>query len=167
MSNWKWRSLGQDFGPVEITALNELAKNGTLGLDDEVCRGGSEQWQRVAAVPELQKFFTPTSSSAPATSTKSAEPARKAPAITQAAQVEPISKPLEVQSRRHLNLQRHQNQHRRHRPSSPRHRRRLARMFIARRCRHRYEPRSLLPRAFSWSAVWEPAASGTSSCDRS
>ncbi len=55
MNNWKWRSLGQEFGPVEITALNKLAKNGTLGPDDEVCRGGSEQWLRVAAVPELQK----------------------------------------------------------------------------------------------------------------
>ena len=36
MSNWMWRSLGQEFGPVETIALCDLAKNGTLGPDDEV-----------------------------------------------------------------------------------------------------------------------------------
>lgn len=87
MSNWMWRSLGQEFGPVEITALNELVVSGTIGPDDEVCRSGSEKWQRVATVPELQKFCTSTLGRDISK--------KKSPVATAATPVKPISSPPE------------------------------------------------------------------------
>ncbi|MEK6263103.1 MAG: GYF domain-containing protein [Planctomycetota bacterium] len=89
-----WRTLGQEFGPVEITALNELLKSGTISPDDEVCRGESENWQRVATVPELQKFCTPNLSREVSTE-KSPEAIKKSSATTSVAPVKPISSPPE------------------------------------------------------------------------
>ncbi len=71
MSTWKWRTLGQEFGPVDIADLSELLANGTLAQDDEVCPSGSKTWQRAAAVPELKRFCV-SNPDPPATIAKSA-----------------------------------------------------------------------------------------------
>lgn len=49
---WKYRILGQDFGPVSREALLDLLRDGTLGPSDIVCQNGDD-WQLIESYPEL------------------------------------------------------------------------------------------------------------------
>ena len=66
-SEWRYRLLGEEFGPLRLDALRELVHNGTLGLTDEVCEGEGA-WRAVAEVLELQALpeLADESASAPA-----------------------------------------------------------------------------------------------------
>lgn len=49
---WRYRLLGEEFGPVPLATLQELLASGDLGPADEIA-GGDGRWRRADAVPEL------------------------------------------------------------------------------------------------------------------
>lgn len=69
MNDWMWKSLGEEFGPVDSADLYEMLSSGAISPDDEVRRSGSDQWQPAAAVPELQVYCKLTTASTPPTAT--------------------------------------------------------------------------------------------------
>jgi hypothetical protein len=57
---WRYRVLGQEFGPVSLEALQDLLRSGTLGADDEVARE-SDPWRPAATVAGLSQSAEPDS----------------------------------------------------------------------------------------------------------
>ncbi|MDF3130185.1 DUF975 family protein [Kiritimatiellaeota bacterium B1221] len=82
--NWFYGIGGQQFGPVELSALLKMVSEGKLKEDDLVWHAGmGEQWQEVRRVPELQIRSTP----APR------PPSSFVPADSQPAEPEPVREP--------------------------------------------------------------------------
>ncbi len=48
-TQWFYRMFGEEFGPIEEPALQEMRESGTLGPEDEIRREGSARWQTLAA----------------------------------------------------------------------------------------------------------------------
>ena len=50
---WYYRMFGEEFGPVAIEKLREMADHGTVGSEDEVRSTGSTRWVPAGSVSEL------------------------------------------------------------------------------------------------------------------
>lgn len=50
---WFYRMFGEEFGPIPISKLKELAESGTIHAIDQVRSGTSTGWVAAATVPEL------------------------------------------------------------------------------------------------------------------
>lgn len=46
---WRYRLLGEEFGPVTAAAIGELLADGGLSVSDEVCREGAN-WRKISSV---------------------------------------------------------------------------------------------------------------------
>lgn len=53
MTQWKYMSGGQQYGPVETEALASLLRSGTLKPDTQVMKEGGLNWAPASAFPEL------------------------------------------------------------------------------------------------------------------
>ncbi|QDU39751.1 hypothetical protein Mal4_40980 [Maioricimonas rarisocia] len=52
-TNWYYRIVGEEFGPVDFDALFELARAGGLGPDDDVRSESADEWQSAATIVGL------------------------------------------------------------------------------------------------------------------
>ncbi|MFG0334093.1 MAG: DUF4339 domain-containing protein [Maioricimonas sp. JB049] len=52
-TNWYYRIVGEEFGPVDFDALFELARDGGLSRDDDVRPENSAEWQPAASIMGL------------------------------------------------------------------------------------------------------------------
>jgi hypothetical protein len=55
--NWFYRVFGEEFGPISLNDLREMAQNGTLSGDDEVRPEALSMWVPAKAVRELQEHY--------------------------------------------------------------------------------------------------------------
>ena len=53
MDNWYYKLIGEEFGPVTLNELIELAKCETLSRDDEVRFGANGAWRRAGSMGQL------------------------------------------------------------------------------------------------------------------
>ncbi|MFT3785551.1 MAG: GYF domain-containing protein [Tepidisphaeraceae bacterium] len=58
-AEWYYGQGGQRGGPVELSALQDMARTGRLCADDLVWRAGMANWQAASTVPEVASAFAP------------------------------------------------------------------------------------------------------------